>query len=728
MKPRFAMTSTRVFRTLSLLALAGAALGAGFVSSASAQIRLQGNASSIGHGAPAGSLPGAAPTVRGEKLVPAAMNVITDKQGNSWNIEQNGTLGRVGNSMVNSGLTLLINNQQFYTYQPMMTADGSEFVLVNRPNSSLPGIQILRRIKVIEKEGALRYLEVLTNGSASPITVSLALRTNFSGNYKSYVTDQGNSGVTSLGQRESALLVTPGSNQSNRAFLFTLCDPKSPVKPTISSQNKYGLTYQYNLTIPAGQTIAIAHAVAQLPTPREFDRQALAKIFRPVSVDRLMGTIPREFRPLLVNAGSDDSLTSGSMLSGHSVDRLGVDRGRRDVLALGDRTRLVGSASCAGLQLSSAYGEAEIPFESVAAVVGGNRGRRDQSRVFLRDGQVFSGDLDAGDLRFAMASGGRMNLQVPSLDRLVMAKSDQDGDWGADTIAMVETHAGDRLAVGSGNVPMLEGMTPWGPLSFAMDEIVWLAPLEDEPVGHYVEFKNGTRCFLFLAGSALPLQSEIFGECQLDAAQVRAIVTRTARDRVREAEEKNQDSNLFSSVVSLDGDAAPPTLNPYVLAAGGQRIVGNLGDASLHVLTHSETVPVAPQEIRRLVNVTAADGRQPDASGPIFRIELWGGGVISGYLAEGDLEMQVRGISWRLPLTDVRELVTPVPRLTEGAQQDIARLLRELGSDDWQTREKATEELQSFGFLAQSILREELRTNPDPEVQRRIERILLSIQ
>ena len=155
-------------------------------------MRLPGTVSPLGGGAGTGME--ASPTVRGEKLVPAAMNVITDKQGNSWNLEQNGNLGRVGNSMVNSGLTLLLNNQQFYTYQPMMTADGKEFVLLNRPNSSLMGLQVLRRIRVLEKEGALRYLEILTNGNANAITLSVALRTNFSGNYKTYLTDQGKTG------------------------------------------------------------------------------------------------------------------------------------------------------------------------------------------------------------------------------------------------------------------------------------------------------------------------------------------------------------------------------------------------------------------------------------------------------------------------------------------------------------------------------------------------------
>lgn len=680
-----------------------------------------GSGGSISTGTPSGAVP----SVKGEKLVPAAVNVITDKQGNSWNIEQNGTLGRVGNSMVNSGLTLLINNQQFYTYQPMMTADGSEYVLLNRPNSSLPGLQVLRRIRVMEREGALRFLEVLTNGNAGPVTISVALRTNFSGNYKTYLTDQGNSGVSSLGQREGAILVTPGSNQSNRAFLFTLCDPGSPVKPSISSQNKYGLTFQYNLTIPAGQTVAIAHAVAQLPTPREFDRQGLARVFRPVSLDRLISTIPREFRPLLVNDGGDRDLSVGALLSRSPVDALGVDRGRRDVLALGDRTRLVGSATCGSFRLTTAHGEADLPFESIAAVAGGNRGRRDLSRVYLRDGQVFSGEIAVEDLRFSMASGGRMNLEISSLDRLARAKADRDGDWGAEVAAMIETHGGDRLAAEVGAPPSFEGMTPWGPLAFTLDDILWLAPMEDEPVGHYVEFKDGTRCYLFLGGPPLKLRIGVFGEGELETAQIRSIVTRTALERAKAAA-KQGGGKPFSDLES-EVTAAPPTLRPYVLAAGGQRIVGELGEASLHVLTHSETVPIAPGEIRRLLNLTAAEGLRPDAAGPVFQIELWGGGVLSGYLAESDLEMQVRGASWRLPLSDVRELITPVPRLTEGAQQDIARLIRELGADEWQMREKATEELESFGFIAQSILREELRTNPDPEVRRRLERVLLAI-
>ena len=48
----------------------------------------------------------------------------------------------------------------------------------------------------------------------------------------------------------------------------------------------------------------------------------------------------------------------------------------------------------------------------------------------------------------------------------------------------------------------------------------------------------------------------------------------------------------------------------------------------------------------------------------------------------------------------------------------------ELGSEDWERREQASEELAEFGYLAQSMMTEALNVTPDPEVRRRIEKIL----
>jgi len=653
----------------------------------------------------------------GERLVPAAMGIRTDKHGNSWNIEQNGTLGRVGSSMVNSGLNLLINGNQFYTYQPLMTADGSEYVLHNRQSSGLSGLLVARRIKVMEAEGVVRYIEVLANTTSNPISLNVTLRTQFSGNYKAYYTNQGNSSAVTLGPRESGVLVTPGSAQANRAVIFSLCSPKASLKPSISSQNRYGLSFQYNVQLAAGQTVCLAHAVAQVPVPQSFDRKALGRLFRSVDMDRIGATIPTDLRALTENYRRPASLGGIEVLSIPGASALGVDRARRDVLALGETTRLLGSASCGGMSLKSGFGSAEIPFEQVTAIEGGNRKRRDGARIFLADGQVFSGNLTAESLRFVMASGGNMDLDVSRLDRLVRAEKKDEGKWAPETSALLESYGGDRLALVDGESVELTGLTPWGALRFKLDEILWLSPQEDEPVGHYIEFRNGTRCFAFLAGDEVSLKSAIFGEFSIPISQIRALLSRGGRERSLAEAERHKAGDSPDEITPLQ---------PYLRLVGKQRLVGEVLDSHLHLLTHAEPIAVAPREIRRMTRLDAEAALAP-GRGPQFRVELWGGGVVSGHLGETFVSVDVRGAAWQVPVADIVELVTPVPKLSDGARKDIARLLRQLGADDWQQREAATEELSGFGYLAKSIFEDELRASRDAEVSRRLERILAGL-
>ena len=676
-------------------------------------------------------------TSSGDRLVPAAMGIRTDKQGNTWNIEQNGTLGRVGTSMVNSGLNLLINGKQFYTYQPLMTADGREYVLHNRQSSGLAGLLIARRIRVMEAEGVVRYVEVLSNTTTNPISLNVTLRTQFSGNYKAYYTDQGRSNAVTLDSREGGVLVTPGSSQANRAVVFSLCSPKATTKPSISSQNRYGLSFQYNVQLAAGQTVCLAHAMTQVPVPQSFDRKTLRRAFRSVDPERVGASIPTELRAVTANFQRPAGLGGVGVLSVPGASALGVDRGRRDVLALGDETRLIGSAACELLSMKSAFfGEAEIGFDQVTAIEGGNRKRRDGARVFLRDGQVFGGTLQADGLGFVMAGGGKMQLDVAKLDRLVRAESEGEGAWAPSTAALLETYGGDRLAIAGGTGDSVgvkfSGLTPWGVLNFSIDDILWLAPQEDEPVGHYVEFRDGTRCFVFLAGDAVKLNSLTFGDFSLPVTQIRALLSaaghRRNLEQVKRAKERGGSSEMVGvgGVPVSGGSESATPLKPYVSVAGKQRIVGNIQNAQLHVLTSAAPIAVAPVDVRRMTRLSdavSADHALP-GRGAQFRIQLWSGGLLRGHLAENFVDIGVRGESWRVPVADLVGLVTPVPQLSDAKRKDIARLLRQLGADDWQKREAASEQLLGFGYLARSLFEQELQTSQDAEVRRRLEQIL----
>ena len=54
----------------------------------------------------------------------------------------------------------------------------------------------------------------------------------------------------------------------------------------------------------------------------------------------------------------------------------------------------------------------------------------------------------------------------------------------------------------------------------------------------------------------------------------------------------------------------------------------------------------------------------------------------------------------------------------------IAGLIRDLGNDDWEKREAATQALGQLGFMAKPLLEETLKTTPDPEVRRRVEQLI----
>jgi WD40 repeat protein len=58
----------------------------------------------------------------------------------------------------------------------------------------------------------------------------------------------------------------------------------------------------------------------------------------------------------------------------------------------------------------------------------------------------------------------------------------------------------------------------------------------------------------------------------------------------------------------------------------------------------------------------------------------------------------------------------------------IRRLLAELDSDDYATREKATEALARLGAIAEPALRQALEGKPSPEVRRRVERLLQKLR
>jgi WD40 repeat protein len=99
-----------------------------------------------------------------------------------------------------------------------------------------------------------------------------------------------------------------------------------------------------------------------------------------------------------------------------------------------------------------------------------------------------------------------------------------------------------------------------------------------------------------------------------------------------------------------------------------------------------------------------------------------------GDLAKDEAASAYRAI-WALIFTPgetvafVRERLAPVAR--EQSQQDrLLRLVADLDSDDFATRQRATKELQQLAEVAEPALRQALAGKPSPEARKRIEQLL----
>lgn len=636
-------------------------------------------------------------------LIPAAFGIWTDRGGSSWSVEAAGNIGRIGSAMVNSGLVLTINEEKFAPYQPMMTPDGKELVVQSLPLDPFPGLRVQRRIRLLDEPGGLRYAELLHNDSADPVQVTLGLGVSFSGNFRTFLSDRGRSEPLLLSESETGVVVLPGASQSSRAFLFTLASPGSPVRPTVSAPNRYSLTFRYPVALAPGETAVVVHHVAQVAIPQTFDRRTLLRLGHPFSMERLRGAFSPDWAGHVVNAATPFVKTSRSLFEAGGIAKLGVVPGPSDVLAIGSETRLVGKADGGPLKLASAYGEIELRLEDLAALVGrGGRGEG-RPRAYLRDGQVVSGELSGG-LGFAPTAGSPIDLSDGRFDRILMAGAGLVPSWPDPVAAFVETLDGDRISVGEGAELRLDLATAWGKIQLDEDRLMRLGPYESPP-GFQVDLLNGSRLVGVPASPSIMLDSSAFGPVEIPVSRIGRIYTRPGME-----------------VSAGNSSPVPETL---VNLAGGQSIVGAPSGPGLSVSAEGVRLDLELSAIRRFERADATAGSGTGVWDPaILRVERWDGGIVVGTALTESISVDVEGAAWRIPVRDIVSVEFASPSLKPEQVGRIEALVLDLGSDDWGTREKATKELGAFGYLAHSVLKRQLREAIDPEVGRRLERIL----
>ncbi len=639
-----------------------------------------------------------------EKLVPASYRALADSTGFAYTCD---TYGRVQTQYgwLYSGFT--INRKGLTAQRRLMTPSGNEYVLEGRIGT----IEVQRRFKIDRKQAGVRVVEMLTNTSAQPVQVALIIYGQLNYRYQSVVTNKGRSAAGALQKKESGVagLLT---NPIRGATIYQLCGSSSRVKPSVVvTNNNQQLQFHYNVQLPGKGSIAIAHGGMVLTQAGTPSPKALDKHFKPFRSRRWTRDLPKDVKRALINTrsrggGSDASLPSiGQVLE--------VEPTSMDQLAFSERTLLQGTASCSRLEVATAHGRVTVPFERVAAIVG-ERHKSLEPRVHLRDGQKLVGTIEAKDLRFEMSSGMAIDLDVAKVDRLVLrdlsAKKDADGEAvppqpreGPDVAYLVETFEGNRLRTQK-QTEAFRVATQWGGMEIAIEELRRLYLAGDEQPGYWVELTDESRFRAFLRDDAFEMKSDLFGTITFHPHQVRRVI---AVRRKRPGQD----------------DASDELIHPHLVLAGGDLFVGRIDLDALHFLAPGGTVPQPPSQIRLLHN--ELDGARPEPGENLrFRADVWGGGHITGELRELVVPIETARGTLKVPVRDIVDVIVPTPIVPEVLRVRLRGLVRDLGHPSWETRETATSQLEDLGEMAKQALLTALRETKDPEVERRVRRLL----
>ncbi len=633
---------------------------------------------------------------------------VTDAQGVSWMIDQQSNL-RVnsGRSMLMAVGTLTNNGGQFSPNRVLMTPDGTEYVFegslnnVNGPNGDDgPMVQIVRRIKINRQSSTLRFVESVQNTGATPVQVTM---TTGSATVRSQIQSVvcGPSGTALQAATGQAVTGPPGGgivpayrpgapspygvpnngmvrlalpahdcgvvvrSHGNRLPGVWLYAPQSKhVKPAIDIQNYRTLQVSFTLAVPAQSTVSVVWGLADRTLPAALDAQAIKKQFKVFQDREWLADLPDNVIKSIVNYrrfNSGESALLGPLLQPvlDLAAQYDVERGKADVLVQDEQSRMLGAVAGSDLSIATSLGKAVVPLEEVALLSGG-AGVERPMRVYLRNGEILVGRVEAKDLVLKAPAGVDAKLSPEEINLLFLHAAGNDGKTAAEAQAMVETHDGQRLllsgapgtpgapggapsTLGRGRDAQFHAVTPWGGLDFGLGEIDRLSVRREPQPVYRLTFKDGSDLSVLLQGELPPLKSLRFGPVkpsagvwQLWSLQTPGTMSGTMYSWSWSATQQSQQDQA--------GDQEQPAgpAGPHCRLIGENVLAGTIETPKVNLATAGSVLAIPLSQIR-----TAQRSGDPQAGGPI-NVELTDGRHLSGLLTNRTVAIRFHGKVWEV--------------------------------------------------------------------------------
>jgi hypothetical protein len=351
------------------------------------------------------------------------------------------------------------------------------------------------------------------------------------------------------------------------------------------------INFTCTVTAPPNKSVSLLHGIGQRPVINLQSVEMLGGLSRLVRSQDFVLNIPAELRDTIGNgspiAESDEPTESLLQPMMELANRSKVERGKADTLVLINDSTLPGNVSGSELAVKTRFGSTTIPLDKVLALAGGGE-FQNASRVFLRNGEIITGDIEAKNLVFHADNGLVFQLDTRQLTVLIMHTDPADGKPPPDVIAYVETHLGMRLAVQAKSPQAaLEVATAWGRLSIPLADIDQLKlNREPQPV-HRLALKDKSRLSVILRGGEMALSTTRFGAVKMMPAEIVGV---SAARREAEKEDEPRETGKNPDAVTA----------PHFQLPGDNVVVGVFDMATIEIITSAGTTPVKTASLRNM--------------------------------------------------------------------------------------------------------------------------------
>ncbi len=598
-----------------------------------------------------------------------------DSQGVSWMIDPQSNLRVNGQSMLMSAGAATINNVQFMPGRAQMRPDGTEYVFeggnnfnnfnnnpYGPPNGAMPQTLLtVRRIKMDLQSSTVRFVESFKNAGPAPLQVNVTVASTVRSFIQSLVcgpsaialsaatgqpmTNQAIGGAVpyrvpggamvhlAIPDRDCGVVVSgpPGRYPG----LLVYAPGSVNVKPSIDIQAMRTIQVSFTVTVPAQSTASVVWGLAQRNLPANPDAAEMKNQLKVFQDRQWLADLPEDVAKSIVNQrrfNSGATSPMGALLQPvlDLASQYHLERGKADVLVQDEVTQLQGTVAGSNLSVETPWGKTSLPLGQVALLCGGDGPDRPM-RVYLRNGEILAGRVEAKDLVLKTQAGVEAKLPPEKIHLLFLHAARNDGKPPAEALSILETNDGQRLLL-IGSDAQFHAVTPWGGLDVGLGEIDrFCAHRETQPV-YRLTLKDGSNLSVLLQGEIPPLKSLRFGPVKLSAAEVRQLwsLAMPVPAKVSTAEE-------------AAGEEAAGSAGPQCRLFGENVLAGTIESPKVNLATAGGVLALPADRIQ-----TAQRSGDPRAGGPM-EIQLTDGRRLSGLLSNRTVAIRFHGKVWEVP-------------------------------------------------------------------------------